>query len=370
MLAARFLPPAFFSPMAGVVADRFSRKHVMIACDVLRALVVMGFLLVDSPEKVWLVYLLTFLQMSLAAFFDPAEAAAIASTVEPHELVTANTLQGATWSAMLGVGAVVGGLMTALVGVKASFVVDAASYALSAFFISRAVVAKPVRAPPPPTWAGKLGFADLFEGLALVRDRPELRRILWVKAGWAISGGSAIVLYAVMGRHVFGVPGAPEAGIGVLLGMRGIGAFVGPLLARRLGGDAPEFLERAIGWAFGVTAVFWLCFAFAPNLAVAACCLALAHTGVATQWVFSNSLITLRVKDEFRGRVFSVDMMVHLVVLGVSSWMGGRLLDELGVPPRQLMAGVAVTVGLAGVVWWLIQPTTGQAEQSRGHGTP
>ena len=362
MLAARFLPPAFFSPLAGVVADRFSRKHVMIACDVLRALVVLGFLLVRSPETVWLVYLLTFLQMSLAAFFDPAEAAAIASTVEPHELVTANTLQGATWSAMLGVGAVVGGLMTAIVGVEASFVVDAASYALSAFFVSRAVVAMPVRAPPPPTWAGKLGFADLLEGLSLVRDRPELRRILWVKAGWAISGGSAIVLYAVMGRHVFGVPGAPEAGIGVLLGMRGIGAFVGPLLARRLGGDAPEFLERAIGWAFGVTAIFWLCFAFAPNLAVAACCLALAHTGVATQWVFSNSLITLRVKDEFRGRVFSVDMMVHLVVLGVSSWLGGRLLDELGVPPRQLMAGVAVTVGLAGIVWWLIQPPTGLSE--------
>ncbi|HEY1089397.1 MAG TPA: hypothetical protein VGE37_16965, partial [Archangium sp.] len=83
-------------------------------------------------------------------------------------------------------------------------------------------------------------------------------------------------------------------------------------------------------------------------------------------------LITLRVKDEFRGRVFSVDMMVHLVVLGVSSWLGGRLLDELGVPPRQLMAGVAVTVGLAGVVWWLIQPRPppGLSEQSRGHGSP
>lgn len=355
MLLTRFIPPAFLSPMAGVVADRFSRKHVMVACDLLRAIVVLGFLLVRTADDVWLVYVLTFLQMSLAAFFDPAEQASIGGTVEPHEVVTANTLQGATWSAMLGIGAVAGGLMTAKVGRDASFVVDAASYLLSAFFISRAVIAKPVQPPPAPTWAGKLGFTDLLEGLALVRGRPELRRVLWVKVGWAISGGAALMLYAVMGTRVFAIAGSPEAGVGVLLGMRGVGALVGPLLARRFGGDKPEFLERAIGWAFLVTAVFWALFAFAPNLPIAAVCLAFAHTGVATQWVFSSSLINLQVEDRFRGRVFAVDFMLYLLVLGLSSWLGGKALDEFHVAPRVLMVWLSVLLCGSGAVWWWLR---------------
>ncbi|MDP2271168.1 MAG: MFS transporter [Archangium sp.] len=352
MLTARFLPPAFLSPMAGVVADRFSRKHVMVLCDLLRAVVVFGFLLVRTREDVWLVYALTFAQMSLAAFFDPAEQASIGSTVEPHEVVTANTLQGATWSAMLGVGAVAGGLLTTMVGRDASFVVDALSYLLSAFFISRAVVPRPVQPPAAKTLAGRLGFTDLLEGLALVRARPEIRRVLWVKTGWGITGGAALMLYAVMGRHVFGVPGSPDAGVGVLLGMRGIGALIGPLIARRFGGDGPPFLERAIGWAFVVTALFWALFAFSPNLVVAAICLSLAHMGVATQWVFSSSLINLRVEDRFRGRVFAVDSMFFLVVLGFSSWAGGKALDAFHIQPRALMASLSVILLGSGAIWW------------------
>lgn len=355
MLMARFLPPAFFSPLAGVVADRFSRKHVMVLCDLLRAVVVLGFLLVKSRDDVWLVYALTFLQMSLAAFFDPTEQASIGSTVEPHEVVTANTLQGATWSAMLGIGAVAGGLLTATVGRDASFVVDGLSYLLSAFFISRASIPRVIHPPPPATLAGKLGLSDLLEGVRLVRSRPEIRRVLWVKTGWGITGGAALMLYAVMGRHVFGIPGSPDAGVGVLLGMRGVGALIGPLLARRLGGDAPDFLERAIGWAFAVTAVFWAAFAFAPNLVVAAICLALAHTGVATQWVFSNSLINLRVENRFRGRVFAVDSMLLLVVLGASSWAGGHALDAFHISPRTLMASLAVILCWSGAVWWWLR---------------
>ena len=194
-----------------------------------------------------------------------------------------------------------------------------------------------------------------MEGIKLVMTRPEIRRVLWVKTGWGITGGAALMLYAVMGRHVFGIPGTPDAGVGVLLGMRGVGALIGPLLARRLGGDSPEFLERAIGWAFAVTAIFWALFAFAPNLLVAAICLSLAHTGVATQWVFSSSLINLRVENRFRGRVFAVDSMLFLIVLGLSSWAGGKALDAFHIQPRTLMASLSVVLCGSGAVWWWLR---------------
>jgi predicted MFS family arabinose efflux permease len=355
MLLVRFVPLAVISPMAGVVADRFSRKRIMVTADLLRAVVVLGFLLVRSAEHVWLVYALTFLQMSLASFFDPAEAAAIGSAVEQDEVVTANTLQGATWSAMLGFGAVFGGILTALAGREASFVVDALSYLLSAFFISRATLRMPEQPARASTWMARLGFDDLFEGFKLVRQSPDVRRVLWVKSSWSLAGGAALVLYAVMGSRIFAIAGSPEAGVGVLLAMRGAGAFFGPLIARRIGGDGPAFLERAIGLAFLVTAVAWLAFALAPNLPLAAVCLAIAHTGVSTQWVFSTSLINLRVEDRFRGRVFAVDTMLSLIALAASSWFGGKLLDELKMEPRRLMMWLSLITAGAAIGWWWLR---------------
>lgn len=358
MLLVRFVPLALISPMAGVVADRFSRKRIMVIADLLRAVVVLGFLLVRSVEQVWLVYALTFVQMSLASFFDPAEAAAIGSTVEQDEIVTANTLQGATWSAMLGFGAVFGGILTALAGRDASFIVDAFSYLLSAYFISRATIAMPVQPDRAKTWAGRLGFDDLFEGFKLVRSSPDVRRVLWVKSSWSLAGGAALVLYAVMGARIFAIAGSPEAGVGVLLAMRGAGAFFGPLIARRIGGDDPAFLERAIGIAFLVTAAAWLAFALAPNLPLAAICLMIAHTGVSTQWVFSTSLINLRVEDRFRGRVFAVDTTLSLLALAISSYFGGKLLDELKMEPRALMMWLALIAAFSSVGWWWLRRPT------------
>jgi MFS family permease len=357
MLLARFVPPGVFSPLAGVVADRVHRKKVMIACDVLRACIVLGFLLVHDANGVWLVYVLTFAQLTLSSFFDPAEQAAIGSVVQPHEVVTANTLQGATWSAMLGFGALAGGTVTALVGRDASFVIDAGSYALSALFISRAAIPRVEHPPRAQSLATMLGFTDLKEGWLLVARSPRLRRTLWVKVGWAIPGGTAILLYAVFGERLFTLAGSSDVAMGLLLGMRGVGAFAGPLLARRLGGDSAPWLERAIGVAFLVTALFWFLFAQSPWLLLAAVMLALAHTGVSTQWVFSSSLITLQVEDRLRGRVFAVDFMAYTMMLGVSSWVGGRLLDHHGFAPRELMSWLSVVLLGSAVVWWWLKPT-------------
>lgn len=356
MLLVRFLPATLLGPGGGVVADRLPRRTVMIACDLLRAAVVLGFLLVRTADQAWLAYGLTFVQMSLTAFFEPAEQAAIASTVEPGELVTANTLHASTWSVMLSVGAVAGGVVTALVGRGAAFGIDAASYLLSALFISQARIPQVQQTPRAGGLAALLGLGDVREGLARVRGDARLRRTLFVKAGWAVSGGGALVLYAVLGRNVFPVLGSGEAGIGLLLAMRGLGALIGPLVARRVGGDEPAWLERAIGLSFLANAVFWLAFSQAPGPAAAALFLALAHTGVATQWVFSSSLLALQVEDRLRGRIFALDMMLYTVVMAASSAASGLAMDRLAIPPRTLMAGLALLLLASWGAWLLLAP--------------
>lgn len=352
LLLVRFLPAALLGPLAGMVADRFPRRMVLITCDLARAFVVLGYLLVRSGGDVWLLYTLTFLQMTAAAFFDPTEQAAIASTVEPEEVVTANTLQGVTWSAMLGLGAIAGGLTATFVGRDAAFVINAVTYLASAMSIRGAKVPFVPR-PRPATWSAMLGLDDVREGLRRLRGDSRVQRTLFVKTAWAIPGGGALVLYAILGERVFSIDGRAEAGIGVLLAMRGLGAFVGPLLARRLGGDTPAFLERAVGLSFLVTAVFWLAFAFAPSLAVAAVMLAFAHLGVSTQWVFSSSLLALQVEDRLRGRVFAVESMLHMLSLGLSSWLVGRALDVSGLGPRVVMACLSGVLLITATIWWL-----------------
>ena len=121
LLVARFVPSFFFGPISGVVADRFSRQRIMIISDILRAVVVLGFLFVRRADQLWIIYVLTVLQLGLSTFFEPAKTAAIPSIVEPRELVTANAISSVTWSAMLTLGAAIGGLITGTLGTDVGF---------------------------------------------------------------------------------------------------------------------------------------------------------------------------------------------------------------------------------------------------------
>src|SRR5262245_34175573 len=135
LFIARALPPFLLGPVAGVVADRFDRRKVLILSDVLRAGIVLGFLLVDRPERLWLLYVLTILQFSVSTFFEPARAALVPALVENDELLKANTLASVTWSAMLTLGGAIGGLTASLFGVRVSLIVDASSFLVSAILV-------------------------------------------------------------------------------------------------------------------------------------------------------------------------------------------------------------------------------------------
>src|SRR5436189_1214578 len=136
IMVARFLPTVVLGPGAGVVADRFSRRSIMIAADIMRAVVVLGFLLVRRPDQMWLVYLLTVLQLSFSTFFEPAKTAVIPSIVSDRELVPANAIAAVTWSVMLTLGAAVGGFVAGLFGTNVAFVLDSLTFVASAILIA------------------------------------------------------------------------------------------------------------------------------------------------------------------------------------------------------------------------------------------
>ena len=134
------------SPLAGILADRLDRKHILVASNAARAVIALGFLLARDADTLWIALVCVALLSTGAAFFEPTSSAALPNLVDEADLPTANALIGAAWGTMLAVGAGLGGLVATLAGRDASFVANAAGFAVSAVLIAR--VSASFRAPP------------------------------------------------------------------------------------------------------------------------------------------------------------------------------------------------------------------------------
>ena len=355
LLVARFVPSFLFGTLSGVVADRFSRRTIMIISDVLRALVVLGFLFVRRADQLWLIYVLTVLQLGLSTFFEPAKTAVIPSIVADRELVAANAISSVTWSVMLTLGAAIGGLITGWFGTDAAFILDALSYVLSAVLIGS------VRFPKRPpherqklTIGRALGITETIEGARYVKRRPRVLALLLVKPAWGMGGG-ILTLLAVFGERIFPVGRSAATGIGVLFAARGIGTAVGPIVARRIAGEGKKRMQVSIGIAFLIGGAFYIAFGSARSFILALVVLGIAHTGGSILWVFSTVLLQRSVEDSFRGRVFAAELALLTLTMAASNYATGELLDRFGIPPRLLTIGIGVFFLLPGIAWFLTQ---------------
>jgi Na+/melibiose symporter-like transporter len=355
LLVARFLPSFLFGPLSGVVADRFSRQRIMIVTDMLRALVVLGFLFVRRADQLWIVYVLTVFQLGLSTFFEPAKTAAIPSIVEDRELVAANAISSVTWSVMLTLGAAIGGLITGWFGTDAAFVLDAASYLLSAALIASIRVQKRRKRERQKLSIGRaLGITETIDGIRYVKDRPRVLALLLVKPAWGLGGG-ILTLLAVFGERIFPVGKSAATGIGVLFAARGIGTAVGPIVARRMAGEIDRRMQAWIGIAFLIGGVFYIAFGSATGFVFALIVLGVAHCGGSILWVFSTVLLQRSVDDSFRGRVFAAELALLTLTMAASNYTTGELLDRFQISPRVVTIGIGIFFLLPGLAWFLTQ---------------
>ena len=355
LLVARFVPSFFFGPIAGVIADRFSRQRIMIVSDVLRAIVVLGFLFVRRPDQLWIIYVLTVFQLGLSTFFEPAKTAAIPSIVEDRELVAANAISSVTWSAMLTLGAALGGFITSLFGTNAAFILDAASYVLSAVLIGSIRLPKRRKRERQKLSVGRLlGITETIDGIRYVKDRPRVLALLLVKPAWGLGGG-ILTLLAVFGERIFPVGKNAAGGIGVLFAARGIGTAVGPIVARRISGEGDKRMQASIGIAFLIGGAFYIAFGTSASFILALVVLGIAHCGGSILWVFSTVLLQRAVVDSFRGRVFAAELALLTLTMAASNYVTGELLDRVGISPRIVTVGIGIFFLLPGIVWFITQ---------------
>ena len=354
MMIVQFLPVAIVGPLAGVVVDRVDRRRLMIITDLLRGALVLALLLIRRPDQVWIAYVVMAIIVGAQGFFEPARTATIPNVTTAEELMPANALSSATWSAMLAIGASIGGVVTAIAGRNVAFTVNALSFFASAYFIGRTHYdSTPAAGPRPTGFLALSGITDLVDGMRYVRRHGHVAALMMVKAGWGLAGG-VLLLLTVFGERVFPIGAGSAGGIGVLYGARGVGAGLGPILLRWIIGQDPVRLRRAIAGAFFMVGAFYIALAGAPSLWIGALCVLLAHFGGAILWVFSTVLLQLEVPDRFRGRVFAAELALVTLLSSASSYWTGYMLDRAGWSPRRLAFALGLMFCVPGVMWLVV----------------
>jgi predicted MFS family arabinose efflux permease len=355
ILIIKLLPTFFVGPLAGVVADRFSRKTIMIATDLFRGFIVLGFLLVTRADQVWIIYALTIAEAVLSTFFEPAESAAVPSIVSRDELISANALSGATWSVTLAVGAALGGLVTDAFGVSTAFVIDSISFFISAAFIAVVRVPRlPAREAKAFSIADATGLTDFIEGARYLKANPRVMALLLVKSGWGMGGG-VLLLLTIFGKQIFPLGRDGSASIGLLYAARGLGALIGSFIGRRTTSNSPRAMRRSITVAFFLSAIFYLLFAQSPVLAIAILCVMGAHAGGSIQWVFSTTLLQMTVPNRFLGRVFALELALVTLAMSASTYATGWGLDNNFLSARTAAMMLGFAFAIPGLVWLSIQ---------------
>jgi MFS family permease len=299
---ARAIPMLAAGPIAGVLLDRLDRKQVMIASDVTRAVIALGFILCIGQQSPWLLYLLSAALMFASPFFTAGRNSILPGIATPDELHTANTMTQTTSWASLTAGAFLGAVGAGY-GFKVAFAFNALSFVISALCISQLKVPGGFRPAQTEHQRREGGLTQYRDGLRYMRGSPLVFGIAMLNVGWASGGGAAQILFSLFGEKVFN---AGPVGIGVIWGFAGVGLLIGGAIAYRLGKHI-SFVQykRTIAIVYVIHGGAYILFSQMPTLAWACVFILISRAAVAVSAVLNFSQLLRHVEDRFRGRVFA-----------------------------------------------------------------
>ncbi len=349
---ARLLPPFLLGPVVGVAADRFDRRKILIFSDLLRAVVVLNFLFIRSADDIWLLYALTVLQLSISAFFEPARAAVMPGLVGRNELITANTLSGITWSAMLALGAALGGIATALFGATSAFIIDAATFLVSAWFIIQ-IPAEATIALDEVGPVGVTGWQTFVEGLRYLRDRPPVLVIALLKASSALAFGGVEIVQVIYAKEYFPLGNDGSGTLGIIYFTAGLGTGLGPIVARRFTDNNVVAMYWAILLSYLAMVVGYLMFGWGATLFIIIVGTLIRTVGTGINWVYASSLLQMIIPNKFLGRVFAFDLAMATLASAASTLWAGWATDHLDFSPHGVSTALAA-VSLVMAAGWVV----------------
>ncbi len=332
----QIVPVLIAGPVAGPIIDRYPRKSILIAADLVRAVMVVGLLFAAA---VWQVYALAFCMALASVFFAPAFTASLPSLVETEDVLVANAVAWSTAQFVQIIGSAMAGGMIAIFGTRAAFGFNAASFVVSALSISLVTF-------PAMDRLGTGGYMkSLKEGLRFAFRDPFVFRMFWIQMLTSLSVGGTSALLVVLAERRYHLP---PAGFASFLFAIGLGALLGPLLLGSLTRNYRNtkllffpYLIRGMGDVLlGVFSV--------PLLGQALLFVYGLNTsgGMATY----QSTMQSQVPDGMRGRVFTLMDVGWSTARLVSVALAGVLADHFGITVVYYVGGALLIVaGILGL---------------------
>lgn len=356
---ARLIPFALASPFAGTFVDRFSRRQVMIWTDLARVVVALSFLLVTSPENLWIAYVATVLLHTFGAFFEGAKNAAAPNLTGKEGLLAGVALLFSTRFLLMAVGSALGGWAAAVFGYQAAFLINAASFFLSAvtiWMIPEKATRDDETAMRMQAKADRDSFlTELREGVRYAFTNHFAFTILLMNVIWATGGGSINIIFERLGGVHFAATEGwnPDLAVALMWTATGLGLTFGMLVAHR----ASIYLDRKnwhrtfIGWTLIIHGLLFAVGGFMPTLISFCVIVFVSRAIVGVEYAVQETMFQRSLPDFIRGRISTLDRGAELTVFGLSSYVAGGLMYYISPETLTIISGLLSA--FAGVVWFM-----------------
>jgi MFS family permease len=323
------LPRILLGSVAGVFVDRWDRKRVLVVTDVLRAIVILLLLTVQSSQDVWIVYLAAALMTIIGQFAGPAIGALIPELVDDSDLMAANSLNSLSSNLTRLVGPPLGGALMALVGFGSVVLIDSASFAISAILIAMMIMrtpkaSAPDEATPPPSITWTQVWREWWAGLQVVSRDRTLASIFLIIAAVMPAEGILQVLFVVFVKRLL-CGDAQE--FGLIIGAQAVGGIAASLAIARVSQAMPA--SRLVGLSGVCNGLLLLVIFNFPSLPLAMFLFFLAGFPVVGFFVSLTTLLQANAPDQYLGRVFgafgTTVSLATLLGMGIATVLGDIL---------------------------------------------
>ncbi len=355
----RLVPFAIASPIAGTFVDRFSRRQVMIITDLARVAVALMFVLVTSPEDLWIAYVATIMLSTFGAFFDGAKNAATPNLTGKEGLLAGTALMFSSRFLLMAIGSALGGWAAAIFGFEVAFLINAASFLISAWTVWLIPEEATRDAETGERMTQKLDkpsfTTQLKEGFKYTLVNRFAFTIIVMNMIWATGGGAINVIFERMGGVYF--PSVenwnPDIGVALLWTSAGLGLAFGMLISHRTSVwlDLTKNHSSFIGWTLIIHGILFSLAGFMPTLLLFSVVSFVSRAIIGVEYAIQETLFQRSLPDYIRGRISTLERGAELTVFGVSSYLASEAMYYIS--PQTLTAISGVLSAVSGVLWFL-----------------
>jgi len=359
LLSFTIIPVFIIGPVAGVFVDRWDRRKILFVCDIARGLLVLTIPFIFMSWNTMIpIYAVVFLMFCFSRFYVPAKMSIIPEIVSEENLLAANSMMTTTGMVAFALGCALGGFLVEWFGARGGFMLDAASFLVSAALIFS--MAKKLYVKISHREILEKGkeilqiersfWREMGEGVVYLFRKREIRFVISILFVLLAAAGAVYVVLIVFVQEVFH---SVTRHLGMLAVTLGVGLFLGTVLYGRFGKNAGWYRTifvcliagGAMMMLFVAGVLMW------PNVWLAFFLTLALGIVIGPVFIASNTIIHKVADEQMRGKVFSsLEIVIHLAFMLsmlLSSWLAEMF------SPSAILGAVAVIfsgIGLVGLL--------------------